>query len=262
MGNGCLGWINRLEEGALSAGSEIPAAPVTNVIVPQGAEPWMTAYGVTTSAAGAQLSFDAGADVTYRAFCLARTNLSTAATVRWRLGTTPGGGDVMDSGAIGGVVAGVNQHVYVHGSEISARYLTVDIDDSANPDGQILVGLAWAGPVLQPRLNFDWSSTEGRQHRTDRAQSDGGQTFLRPKWQQRVWSIQWANIDDSDVAGSLKAADQYGRAGGNVLWVPDPTAAAMQDTVLGEITDPAPFSWPFRGNADIRAWRATIVERL
>jgi hypothetical protein len=191
MANGVLGWINRLEDGVLSAGAEIPAAPVTNVIIPQGAEPWATPYGVTTSAGGARLQCDAGAAVTWRAFCLARTNLSTGATVRWRLGTTAGAGNVMDSTALGGVIAGVNQHVYVHPSTVNARYLTVDIDDSANADGQIVVGLAFAGPVLQPRIDVDWSSTEGRQHRTDRAQSDGGQVFLRPKWQQRVWSMQW-----------------------------------------------------------------------
>jgi hypothetical protein len=105
---GVLGWRNRLEEGALSAGSEIPAAPVTNVIVQQGAEPWVTAYGVTTSAAGAKLQCDAGAAVTWRAFCLARTNLSIGATVRWRLGTTAGAGNVMDSAALGRAPRGAN----------------------------------------------------------------------------------------------------------------------------------------------------------
>lgn len=262
MANGILGWRNRFEEGALSAGSEIAAAPVANVIVPQGAEPWITAYGVTTSAAGAKLQCDAGSAVTWRAFCLARTNLSTGATVRWRLGTTAGAGNVMDSTALAGVVAGVNQHVFVNATEVSARYLTVDIEDSANPDGQIMVGLAWAGPVLQPRINFDWPSTEGRQHRTDRAQSVGGQVFNRPMWQQRAWSLEWNGLDDSEVAGALKQADQYGRAGGNVLFVPKPDGAPMQDALLGEITDPSPFSWPFKGNAGTRAWRATIVERL
>jgi hypothetical protein len=262
MAAGVLGWRNRLEEGALSAGSEIPAAPVTNVIVQQGAEPWVTAYGVTTSAAGAKLQCDAGVAVTWRAFCLARTNLSIGATVRWRLGTTAGAGNVMDSTALGGVVAGVNQHVYVAPAELSARYLTVDIEDAANPDGQIIVGLAFAGPVLQPRIDFDWPSTEGRQHRTDRAQSDGGQVFSRPKWQQRVWSLQWNGLDDSEVAGGLKQADQYGRAGGSVLFVPGTGWNPMQDAVLGELTDPSPFSWPQPGASYRRAWRATIVERL
>lgn len=262
MRNGCLGWLNRLEAGALTTGSEIPAAPVTNVIIPQGAEPWVTAFGVTTSAAGARLQFDAGATVTFRGFCLARTNLTALATVRWRLGTTAGDGDVMDSGALGGVVPGIGQHVHVAPAEVAARYLTVDIEDDGNPDQQVMIGLAWAGPVLQPANNFGWGSAEGRQHRTDRAQSDGGQVFHRPKWQAREWALQWSSLRESEVRSSLKQADRYGRDGANLLFVPDPEGAPMQDTVLGVLTDPSPFSWPYAGNADTRAWRATIVERL
>lgn len=263
MAAGSLGWRNRLEEGVLSAGSAIAAAPVANVLGPQGGEPWITAYGVTTSAGGARLQCDAGAASTWRAFCLARTNLTTAATVRWRLGTTAGAGNVMDSGALGGVIAGVNQHVYLAAAELTARHLTVDIEDSGNPDGQIMVDLAWAGPVLQPRIDFDWPSTEGRQHRTDRAQAAGGQAFNRPMWQQRVWALQWNALDDSELGDSgLKQADQYGRAGGNVLFVPGTGWNPMQDAILGELANPSPFSWPQPGASYRRAWRADIVERL
>jgi hypothetical protein len=36
----------------------------------------------------------------------------------------------------------------------------------------------------------------------------------------------------------------------------------MQDAVLGELTDPSPLFLAVPRRADIRAWRATIVERL
>lgn len=48
---------------------------------------WQTKAGVTTSANGAWAIINAGSSVTLRAFLLARTNLTTAATVRWRAGT-------------------------------------------------------------------------------------------------------------------------------------------------------------------------------
>jgi len=261
MANACLGWVNRLEDGVLSAGSAIPAAPVTNVIVPQGAEPWITAYGVTTSTAGANLQCDAGGAVTWRAFGLFRTNLSASATVRWRLGTTPGAGDVMDSGALGGVIPGINQHVYVAAMQLSARYLTVGIDDGGNPDGQVMVGLAFAGPVLQPRINFGWDAAQQRQHRTDRADSAGGQAFFRPMWQRRAWTI-GLQLDQAEVTGAADEIDRFGRGGANLLFVPKPDGRPMSEAVFGELTDPAPFTWPFKGEANIRAWRATIVERL
>lgn len=260
MANGVLGWINRLEDGALTAGSQLPAAPASNLLVPQAAEPWVTAFGVMASADGATLAHDAGAEVTWRAIGLFRTNLSMGATIRYRLGTSAGAGDVLDTGALSGVVAGRNQHVYVHDAELAARYLAVDIEDGGNPDGQISVGLAYAGPVLQPRINFAWETTQGRQHRTDRAESRGGQAYPRALWQRRSWAVSWGALDAAEVTGQIEDADRYGRAGANLLFVPDPTSP-MRDAVFGELADPAPFSWPFR-EAGIRAWRATIVERL
>nr|WP_314074418.1 hypothetical protein [uncultured Roseococcus sp.] len=261
MANGCLGWINRLDAGAITAASEIPAAPVTNVITQQGAEPWITAYGVVTSASGARLQCDAGAATTWRAFCLARTNLTALGTVRWRLGTTAGAGDVMDSGALAGVVPGIGQHVHVAPVELTARYLTVDIDDDGNPDRQLMIGFAWAGPVLQPRINFGWDAAEGLQHRTDRAESAGGQGFVRPMWERRSWTV-GLQLDQAEVTGKAAEIDRHGRRGASVLFVPRPDGSPMSEAVLGELTDPAPFTWPFRGEAGIRAWRATIVERL
>lgn len=88
MGNIMFGWQNRMMAGTLVAGSATTGLEVDNLANDQGspATAWQTAGGVVGSAAGAWFTADAGAVVTWRAFLLARTNLSTAATVRWRVG--------------------------------------------------------------------------------------------------------------------------------------------------------------------------------
>lgn len=90
MARSLLGFTNYAATGTLTAGSEASnmgiAAGWTS---PHGSAStaWQTKSGITTSANGAWAIVNCGAAVTLRAFLLARTNLSTAATVRWRAGT-------------------------------------------------------------------------------------------------------------------------------------------------------------------------------
>lgn len=89
MGNLLLGWRNAIETGALAAGAATAELPVSNLATPHGdaSSGWQTPAGVTTAAAGGWFQIDAGAaGATWRAFLLARTNLSAGAAVRWRVG--------------------------------------------------------------------------------------------------------------------------------------------------------------------------------
>lgn len=89
MARSLFGWTNYASTGALASGSA-----AANMSIGSGwpddrgssSVAWQTLAGVVTSAAGAWATIDAGATATWRAFLLARTNLSTAATVRWRVG--------------------------------------------------------------------------------------------------------------------------------------------------------------------------------
>lgn len=91
MARSLFGWTNYASTGALAAGSA-----AANMSIGSGwpddrgssSVAWQTAAGIVTSANGAWATIDAGATATWRAFLLARTNLSTAATVRWRVGPT------------------------------------------------------------------------------------------------------------------------------------------------------------------------------
>lgn len=89
MANALLGYANAVLTGTLTAGSEQAGLTVGNLQSPHGsaAFAWRTAAGIETAEAGAWFACDTGNTAsTWRAFCLARTNLSTAAQMRVRVG--------------------------------------------------------------------------------------------------------------------------------------------------------------------------------
>ncbi|GGG51765.1 hypothetical protein GCM10010964_43680 [Caldovatus sediminis] len=89
MSNAVFGWNNHLLTAALTAGSEASELPVSNLVTEHGdpASSWQTAVGVLTPQAGAWFAADTGlANSRWRAFALARTNLTPGARVRWRVG--------------------------------------------------------------------------------------------------------------------------------------------------------------------------------
>lgn len=80
-----FGWFNTLLSAALSASSQQSGLQVSNLATDQGAAAsgWQTVSGITS----AWFQADSGSPATtWQAFLLARTNLTTAATVRWRIG--------------------------------------------------------------------------------------------------------------------------------------------------------------------------------
>jgi hypothetical protein len=80
-----LGYQNRIAASGLTAGSAV--LPLGNWQNDYGSPStgWQTAAGVVAPTAGAWALIDAYASVTWRAFLLARTNLTSAASVRNRI---------------------------------------------------------------------------------------------------------------------------------------------------------------------------------
>lgn len=84
-GQPIFGYRNNLKGATFRAGSQVQAAPASHLATDIGAEPWQTA-GVRTAENGAWVEIDAGKEVPWRAFLLARTNLTSEATARFMLG--------------------------------------------------------------------------------------------------------------------------------------------------------------------------------
>ncbi len=279
MANGALSWFNMFDDGSITADTESSAAPVTNLFSPQGGYPWLSAFGVTTaniyldsqpsiSALKANASSGALADFTWsgdfaiwRGFGVFRTNLTPNATVRYRLGTTAGGGDVLDTGNLSGIVAMRNQHIYIHSTSLVARYLTITISDPSNPDNQLKVGMVYGGNVFVPNSNFSFSSARDKDSRSETVLSAGGYEYVRFFWNRRKWALSWDDLADTEVRDYLDVIDNYARMGYNVLFVPDYEDSPNVDSVYGLLKEPGPFSFA-RAGLSRYAWNAEITERL
>jgi hypothetical protein len=266
MSNALIGYANAILTGTLAAGSEQAGLTVGNLQTPHGsaAFAWRTAAGVDTSAAGAWFTVDSGSTASaWRVFALARTNLTAAANVRWRVANTLSFGTGYDSGVISaGIVAGIGQSITAASSQVTGRYLRCDIDDGANPDAYISVPLAYAGPAWQPSINYSPESTYGTKRGQQVVRTRSGGTYITPLYTERAWTLAFGAVTAAELTAQAIPADLAAADGRNCLFVPDPTSAARQsDSVFGPLESTADFGFATLDGAR-RTWRLRITERL
>lgn len=272
MANAMLSWDNYVAAGVpgvrnANLYSPSQALPVSNLQNPIGSPSvgWQTVSGVVTSLGGAWFAVETDAVCPMRVLVLARTNLTSAAKVRWILDydTAVGVGTSVqwDGGTMSGTVSS-GQSVVIAPSGITAGTAHCYIDDPANPDGFINVPLAWVGAAWQPATNISVLSTQGRDDQTTEVTTRGGQEYPLQYWQRRRFEIDMQGVRNSEVWSQLDDLDRVSRYGNNCLLVPDPTSSTIsRETVLGRLKPRADIS-RYQGALDRRAWKATITERL
>lgn len=258
-GKPIIGYRNNLKGASFRAGSQVQAAPASNLATDIGAEPWQTA-GVRTAAGGAWVEVDAGEEAVWRGFLIGRSNLTDAAVVRFLLGSSEGGGDIYDSGWLSGLQAGYQQIVHIAEADFMARHLRIEVDDPDNPDGFVRIGLAFGGPVFQPRHGIEYGANFGiaglRQDITTR----GGQTYPVALYQQRQWNVSFPALTEEEMYAEGLEIQRCAEMGGNVLFVPRPgNGLEQQEAVFGMLQSRATFGFPHYG---LRNWAFTITERL
>lgn len=258
---------NHVVLGTLSAGSESASYPVSNLQDPSGgaSRQWRT-LAVVTSADGAYFDIDAGSAAAWQAFCLFRSTLTTAATIRVTVGSALGGTDVLDTGtASAGVVATWGQSVTLLDTAVTGRYCRIYLDDPDNPDGYIGVALAYAGPVtpLSPGLAVgqQWIPRE-----VGRAPSEtrSGSIPRRPGFVRRMWPVR---VEYTSVAGSdaIEAMRSTVLAGGNVGMIADlPGLGGLGKTALYGTLDAYGAGGPSHqtARADLLSQEITIKEAI
>lgn len=266
MADALLGWINRVTTGTLTAGSEAALMPVSNLKTQHGSadQGWQTQSGVDTTGEGAWFQIDAGAEVPWRAFGLFRTNFTTNASVRWRIGNDPAWGSWVYSSTLisTGVVPGFAQSLHVLQADMTARYCRCDLNDPGNPDGFLNVPLAYAGPAVSPAFNFDYPSTFSIDDATDEVVTRGGAEYPEHRFTRRRWAVAYETIAQADLWATVMAWYRAGFGGGNVLFIPNPASADMnREAIFGRVKAASDVTYPF-DNEEYRAWRATVTERL
>lgn len=242
---------------AITASSEIAARPVTNLLDDHGGNYWQTADAVTD----AWFDVDAGEPVTWRAFGIFRTNLTTAATWRITLGSTKGGASIYDSGTISaGIVAGYNQALHVASADQLARWCRVRIIDDDNPDTFLRVGLAFAGPIFRPGINIAYGWSIGRDDRSRMLVSRGGQKWPIDGPSPRIIDFSLEFQTDAEVFDDLLELDRLQGITGNVLAIPRPDGSHVgKEAVFGTLTA---TERPRNPHFGYWSKRFTIEERL
>lgn len=177
MSNVYLSWLNWLDAASatITADAEAGDFIAENLRRRQGFKVWRTTdLEADATEAGFTVDFGQVREIGVVALMFPRTNdsklydepadFASTDTVRHRFSAlTPGAGELLDTGAIAsGVRDGYGYHVYRLATPVSARFWRVDLDAiSRAAIGYVDVGRAWAGPVFEPAVGFDFGDNYG-----------------------------------------------------------------------------------------------------
>jgi hypothetical protein len=259
-----LGWTNLVIGATISAGSQQANMPGTNVQGQLGssAMAWQTVAGVVSSAGGATLTItpQVGGQ-TWRVMGLFGTNLTSAATVTFQLWNATGP-TLVWSAAVAGPVSGYRQAVAIASSDQAADYLTILIDDLANPDTFLNIPLVFGGPAWFPDRGISYASTLGRAEGTLETVSRGGQEYPVPLWLQRKWMLQFEALSAAELWTNADPLVIATRNGLNIFFAPDHGSAYLaQEAIFGRLKVFSDVSYPFH-TVTRRRMDVTITERL
>jgi|GEM_PF-3482793 hypothetical protein len=262
MSNAIFGFDNWGRTGAISASASAAGLGPEQMQNPHGAtsSSWQTPSGTTT----AHVVVDAATAVDWGAFGLFNNNLTPSATVRWRVGSDATfATSSYDSGTLSGTVAaGYRQSLHIPTTQQTARYMRVDISDAGNPEGRLRVAQLFAGRVVRPVRNIGFESAFAREAEAPAVVTRGGQQFPTFRYARRSWRVALSSLDASDVWTLTQALQIAGQDGSNVLFVPFPAGANVaREAVFGIVSGASGVGWPSKSPA-LRAWAATITERL
>jgi hypothetical protein len=114
------------------------------------------------------------------------------------------------------------------GSNIRARYWTVQITDTANTDGYVEMGRVWFGPQWSPQINYDYGASLGWEARSDAEYALGGTIYFDEKPPARIFNFVLANITQTEAFGTVLDIQRLLRNDREVVLIPDP-----EDNVRG-----------------------------
>lgn len=168
-------------------GSWSVALPLTNL---QDRRSHKVARSADALAASTKFRIDLGAARAVRVMALAFHNLSTAATVQWKGGTSAGATDVYDSGALAMSYAAVTAEdmvginfpvVNVPSADKTARHWEVDIVDTGNAAGYVQIGRLFLSAGYQPTTNMLVGASLGLEDDSTSTKTDGGTMTYQEK---------------------------------------------------------------------------------
>lgn len=237
-----IGWRNRMGTGAtLSGGSWVSNLPLANLLTTERAE---VARSTNDATASTKFTVDFGQARTIRALALLNHNLSLTGSWRVLLGTTSGAGDIYTSawqaawfipfgtgadewesnawwGAQNDEYTG---HPYIAplllAQNYSTRWLTIEIDDTANPDGYVQIGRVFAGEAFDPEFGPAYGLKQGWKDASKVETNDSGAPFFDQQRSLRTvaFDLPYVGLDDSAILYEFQRRSGTTR---EVMYIPD-----------------------------------------
>ncbi len=254
MSNILLAWKNRADAATLSAGSW------TNLNNLKTSDIGKKARSTNALAASTLFAVDLGASYTLRCIGLRNHNLSTAATVRFRTAaanTLPGGANNHDSGTVNALRMTFQGDTPTNWGEqydvsdvfaaVTARYLYIEITDTANAAGYVEIGRLFIGTGLQPAKNASYGGLQGGRTELSAVNASVvGRIFGVERRRQRSekFALEWLTQTEADHIHEMQAS--VGQLG-EVFYVPDPADMAYSQRYggLGTLAELGPIAYPY-----------------
>lgn len=263
--------------GTLSGGSWNSSYPLANLLTTQ---PGQKARSSDDALASTLFVLDLGSSQSLQMFAGINHNLSAGSTARIRVsdnsnGSSPSLDTTIDIDVTSvvwgsrpwgafpwrGIEAGIlgpSVFFYLHTSEVSGRYVLVDISDEDNVDGYVEIGCFLAGVPFVPAVNVGFGASVGvvDDSRAERGIGAGFYAQSKPKRRRVAGPIDYLTQSEA-LTDLYDMKDAVGRSKGVLFMLdPDETASTRQRrTIYGTFTElapieyrsphEAPFAWAF-----------------
>lgn len=215
------------------------------------------AYSARTSdATNASTKFivDHGSAVARRVLSLRCHNLSSAAQIRWSVGTSSGGNEVATTGQVDcwrftplAYDGRDHEVLIVLPASATGRYDYVELFDSSNADGYVDIGQAWIGPLdFTPTFNAIYGLKHTLKSMSTKERSAGGKLWTEQ--QRSVRGVQMAlEAMESANGNALHELQRYVGTTEQMLYLPSLTdhAEIQRHGWLGTFDEMSALDYPY-----------------
>jgi hypothetical protein len=230
MSNATFLYNPQSDRAALSGGAWLTGAVgLTNV---QNDKYWRVARSVTASIADTQIRVNMLVDVAVRGFATVINNATTAARVRASAYSDANYSspiffsDWFDGGESGTTWRDEERSPIISGefgTEITARYWLIEIDDQLNPSGYLDVGRLFMGSAISPSFNYAYEGNSLRlKNNAITATTLAGNTLYWRRINPRQWNCTFQYLPEVEIFGSAYDFIRYVGFDREVFIMPDP----------------------------------------
>lgn len=268
------------DTGIFSGGSWVGTMPITGAANPFG----NAARTNNTLATSTKFVVDLQAEYPVRMFAFLRHNLTLAGTIRVKVynaasvltldQTIAAPADVVWGSKrwegfpwetrLYDETPGGPQSVYIHPTPVAARYVHVDIVDTANPDGYVQIHRFMCGDPYQPELNFTHGAQLGWVDPSIITEARSGIEWvdLRPK--RRTFMGQFDALTEGEAMGEVYDMMRVCGRTNPLVMVYDPEDDArvkLRRTVYGRFQELTPIETSYSGDRPY-TWQFSMIEVL